>query len=105
MAVGAVRVHRRSLQSYGTLVAVLQTSLLAMLVTSVNGVAAIVTVRLRVLTQGFRSGLGLGCGTLVAVLQTSLLATLVTSMNGAIAMVTVRLRVLTQGFRSGFGAG
>ena len=51
LAVGPAKLHRRSLQSYGTLVAVLQTSLLAMLVTSVNGVAAIVTVRLRVLAR------------------------------------------------------
>ena len=45
MTVGPVKVHRHSLQSYGTLIAVFQTSLLAMLVTSTNGVAAIVTVR------------------------------------------------------------
>ena len=44
LALGPVRVHRHSLQSYGTLIAVFQTALLAMLVTSTNGVAAIVTV-------------------------------------------------------------
>ena len=45
LALGPVKVHRHSLQSYGTLIAVFEAALLAMLVTSANSVAAIVTVR------------------------------------------------------------
>jgi len=46
LALGPVTIHRHSAQSYGTLIAVFEASLLAMLVTSANSVAAIVTVRL-----------------------------------------------------------
>ena len=47
LAVGPIKVHRHSLQAYATLIGVFQTALLAMLATSTNGVAAILTVRLR----------------------------------------------------------
>ncbi len=44
LALGPVKVHRHSLQAYATLIGVFQTALLAMLTTSTNGVAAILTV-------------------------------------------------------------
>ena len=44
LALGPFKIHRHSAQSYGTLIAVFEASLLAMLVTSANSVAAIVTV-------------------------------------------------------------